>query len=130
MGLCKNQIRAYRKISGIQNILQRAKNEKYKTGKFIRFIFTTAGNPPHDAERLATSGTGVDELRRLGRSDEVNGRQYLPIIRRDPEEANRNRFKQSVQQVVLISMKTCFSYSLPVELAVPNRTAFFYPMAG
>lgn len=28
MGLCKNQISAYRKISGIQNILQRAKNEK------------------------------------------------------------------------------------------------------
>ena len=44
--------------------------------------------------------------------------------------ANRARVKQSVQQVVLIRMKACFSYSLPVELAVLKWAAFFYTAAG
>ena len=49
----------------------------------------------------------------------VGGSEYVPI-RRSPSIS-----QQISSSVVLIRMKTCFSYSLPVELAVPDQTAFF-----
>ena len=62
--------------------------------------------PPHDAERLATSGTGVDGPQNLGGSEDCRDTALIyPSFGTILEEANRAKFKQSVQQVVLVSMK-------------------------